>query len=289
MNGLDIISGAPLLELKSVTRRYELAASGPALRGKTWIYACDKVDLDVSAGEIVGLVGESGSGKSTLAKVAILLERPDSGMVLFEGTDLSKLGASRLRRFRRNFQIVFQDSLSALNPRWLIGESVGHPLRVHSSTSRSGIVAAVSELLGLVELPVYFAKRYPHELSGGQRQRACIARALALRPKLVVADEPVSGLDVSTQAQILELLKGINQESKTAFLFVSHDLRIVRHLSSRVAVMNAGKIVEFRETQALFSAPEHPYTKSLIASVPRRRYKVSREPAEDTRSVGSSN
>jgi ABC-type glutathione transport system ATPase component len=274
-----------LLELKSVTRRYELARSWLPFRKQASILACDSVNLDVFESEIVGLVGESGSGKSTLARIAILLERPDSGRVLFEGIDLTKLRPSVLRRFRRKFQVVFQDSLSALNPRWRIGDSIAHPLVVHAAMSRRAIKSEVRDLLQLVELPKDFAERYPHELSGGQRQRACIARALALRPKLIVADEPVSGLDVSTQAQVIALLHRVNTESKTAFLFISHDLRIIRHMSSRVAVMTAGRIVEFRGTEELFAAPEHAYTKKLIASVPRRRYDFRRGPDNGARSI----
>jgi ABC-type glutathione transport system ATPase component len=285
MTGSEDPKPTTLLELKSVTRRYELTQSWLPFRKHASILACDNVDLDVREGEIVGLVGESGSGKSTLARIAILLERPDSGRVLFEAADLTKLRPSALRRIRRKFQIVFQDSLSALNPRWRIGDSIAHPLIVHSDMSRRAIRTEVGDLLKLVELPETFAGRHPHELSGGQRQRACIARALALRPKLIVADEPVSGLDVSTQAQILELLHRVNAESKTAFLLISHDLRIIRHMSSRVAVMTAGQIVEFRATPELFAVPEHPYTKKLIASVPRRRYDFRRGPDNGARSI----
>jgi peptide/nickel transport system ATP-binding protein len=267
-----------LLELQGIVRAYELRqALGALRRRKTTLLACDHVDLDIHEAEIVGLVGESGSGKSTLARIAILLERPDEGRVRFAGADLLALGPRALRAARRNFQIVFQDPTSSLNPRWRIGQSIARPLQVHGLSSWPSVDTAVAELLERVALPADFAHRYPHELSGGQRQRACIARALALRPKLIVADEPVSALDVSTQAQILELLLEVRTEFGTAILFISHDLRVVRHLSDRVAVMREGRIVEFRETAPLYSAPEHDYTRTLLESVIRPRYRPDKE------------
>jgi ABC-type glutathione transport system ATPase component len=265
-------NGDPLLQLRGITKRYTLERAWLPWMHERVVLACDGVDLDVRRGEVVALVGESGSGKSTLGRIATLLERPDAGTVLFDGVDLTALERAELRRRRRDFQIIFQDPLASLNPRWTIGASVGYPLRVHGVAAGAAITAAVEELLQMVELPVAFARRYPHQVSGGQRQRACIARALALRPKLVVADEPTSGLDVSTQLQILDLLQRIRTEAHVAYLFISHDLRVVRHLSSRVAVMTAGKVVEFRATAELFADPQHAYSRQLIGSVPRRRY-----------------
>jgi ABC-type glutathione transport system ATPase component len=263
---------ATLLQLRGITKRYTLARAWLPWMQERAVLACDAVDLDVARGEVVAVVGESGSGKSTLGRIATLLERPDRGAVFFEGVDLTALGRSELRARRRDLQIIFQDPLSSLNPRWTLGASVAYPLRVHGVVDRQRLSAAVEELLQMVDLPVAFARRYPHQVSGGQRQRVCIARALALRPKLVVADEPTSGLDVSTQLQILDLLQRIRAEAQVAYLFISHDLRVVRHLSSRVAVMTVGKIVEFRATEELFADPHHAYTKQLLASVPRRRY-----------------
>jgi ABC-type glutathione transport system ATPase component len=233
------------------------------------VVACNNVDLDVREAEIVGLVGESGSGKSTLARIALLLESCDSGKIIFNGRDLSTLGQKELRKYRRNFQIVFQDPLSALNPRWRVEQSLARPLLVHGVRVRSDVAVGVKELLDLVDLPAALARRYPHELSGGQRQRVCIARALGTRPRLVILDEPTSGLDVATQANMLDLIQRFRNEFGVAFLFITHDLRIIRHLSSRVAVMRRGEIVEFRETASIFQSPEHEYTRTLIGSVLR--------------------
>jgi peptide/nickel transport system ATP-binding protein len=268
----------PLLQLFDIVREFELVEDYGALRArKRKLAACDHVDLDIRAGEILSLVGESGSGKSTLARIAILLDRPDSGRVVFAGEELTALSRSDLRERRRHFQIVFQDPLSSLNPRWRIERSIARPLEVHDLAGWESPEKAVRELLELVELPASAARRYPHELSGGQRQRACVARALALRPRLLVADEAVSALDVSTQAAVLELFTTVRDTYGTAILFIAHDLRIVRHFSERVAVMRAGQIVELRESAALFEWPEHEYTRTLIGSVLRPRYTAPRE------------
>lgn len=252
-----------LLVLEAVTKHYTLRGAG----ARAVVRACQEVTLDIEPGEWVSLVGESGSGKSTLGRLAVLLERPDAGRVRFDGVDLTALPGRALRRRRPDFQVIFQDPRSSLNPRWTIGTSVAHPMHVRGGLSRSAIAARVRELLETVELPSSFARRYPHELSGGQQQRASIARALAPAPRLVLADEPVSGLDVSTQAHILQLLKQVQRDQGTAFLFISHDLRIVKHLSSRVAVMHHGDLVEFRPAAELFAAPEHEYTRQLIDNV----------------------
>jgi peptide/nickel transport system ATP-binding protein len=269
-------ASAPLLRLSGIERTYELREPGGLFGRKRVIAACDGVDLEVEAGEIVSLVGESGSGKSTLARIALMLERPDAGSVEFEGVELTKLNPKELRAKRRWIQVVFQDSLSSLNPRWRIGRSIRHPLEVHGD-AEGATEEAVAELLDLVELPRAFALRFPHEVSGGQRQRACIARALALQPRLLVADEAVSSLDVSTQARILELLRNVRDEFGTAILFIAHDLRIVRHLSSRVAVMRGGKIVEFRSAEDLYRNPQAEYTRALIQSVIGARYQPNQE------------
>lgn len=266
------MSAGPLLQLTHVSKKYPLRGSGLLSQSHRSVIACDDVSIDVGPSEIVSLVGESGSGKSTLARLSILLERPDTGSITFDGVDLARLAGAELRRCRREFQPIFQDPLSSLNPRWRVGNSIAHPLRVHGLAGWSSVPSAVSDLLKEVELPPQFAYRYPHELSGGQRQRVCIARALALRPRLIVADEAVSGLDVTIQAQILDLIRRIQAEHGTAFLFISHDLRLVRHLSSRVAVMQAGRVVEFGDTETVFRQPEHPYTQRLLHSVIQPRF-----------------
>jgi peptide/nickel transport system ATP-binding protein len=268
----------PLLALRGIRREFALpGADGLWRRSKNTLVACDDVDLEIRPSEIVSLVGESGSGKSTLARIAVLLDRPGAGEVVFDGEDLLALPRSELRRRRRHFQIVFQDPLSSLNPRWRIGDSLGRPLRVHGLGDWPSLDAAVVELLDLVDLPASVRSRFPHELSGGQRQRVCIARALALRPKLLVADEAVSALDVSTQAAVLSLFETVRDAYGTAILFIAHDLRIVHHLSDRVAVMQRGRIVEMRESAALFASPEHEYTRTLIDSVLQPRYPPPQE------------
>jgi oligopeptide transport system ATP-binding protein len=267
-----------LLEMRDIVREFELVEGRRAsLARRKKLIACDHVDLDIQAGEILSLVGESGSGKSTLARVAVMLDQPDSGSVLFEGDELTTMPARELRRRRRDFQTVFQDPLSSLNPRWRIGRSIGRPLEVHGVAEGAEVRARVDELLELVELPAVAARRFPHELSGGQRQRACIARAVALRPKLLVADEAISALDVSTQAAILELFRSIRDNFGTAILFIAHDLRTVRHLSDRVAVMRRGQIVEVREVGPLFDEPGDPYTRRLIEDVLKPRYQTPQE------------
>ena len=253
-------SAEVLLSLEGVVRRY-------ALGGGRVVTACDNVDLTVRRGELLSLVGESGSGKSTLGRIALGLEAPDGGRVRFAGEDLAKLSGQALRRLRRNFQPVFQDPLSSLNPRWRVARSILHPLRVHGLCGWPSAAAALEGLLAEVELPAAFATRYPHELSGGQRQRVCIARALATRPDLVVADEALAALDVTTQRAILDLLARLRLRHGLAILFISHDLRTVRRISDRVAVMNAGRIVECAPPEAVFTAPRDPYTAALVGSL----------------------
>ena len=231
------------------------------------------IDLEVAAGECLGLVGESGSGKTTLARTVLRLHEPQRGRIVFAGNDITHADEAALRPLRERMQMIFQDPLSALNPRRRVGEIVVQPLlaygRLGASPSRPTRDARARQLLEQVALPAAFAERWPHELSGGQRQRVGIARAIALEPALIVADEIVSGLDVSTQARILVLLRELRQRLRTSMLFVTHDLAVVRVLCDRVAVMHEGRIVEHSPTSEVFAAPRHAYTRALLEAIPR--------------------
>ena len=227
------------------------------------------VSFTIRRGETLGLVGESGCGKTTTGRCILQLERPTSGSVRFEGQELTTLAPSALRAVRRRIQVIFQDPYSSLNPRMTVSQIVGEPLLVHRLVPDAGAQAArVQELLRQVGLLPQHGRRYPHELSGGQRQRVGIARALALEPSLIICDEPVSALDVSIQAQIINLLEDLQRELGLTYLFVAHDLSVVRHISDRVVVMYLGRIVELADRQALYEAPRHPYTKALLSAVP---------------------
>jgi peptide/nickel transport system ATP-binding protein len=232
------------------------------------IRAVDDISLTIGRGETVGLVGESGCGKSTVGRTIIRLYKPTAGKIVFDGRDISKLGENELRPLRRRMQMVFQDPFASLNPRHSVGRIVGEPLRTHGLAGKKETATRVRELLQIVGLPTDAAGRYPHEFSGGQRQRIGLARALALNPDFVVADEPVSALDVSIQAQIINLLENLQEEFDLTYLFIAHDLAVVRHISDRIAVMYLGWIVEVSSAAELYEHPLHPYTISLLSAVP---------------------
>ncbi len=274
-----------LLEVRDLSKEFPILS--PFLRRKLGsVAAVEGVDLDVAAGETVALVGESGSGKSTLGRMIMRLTEPTRGEIRFRGQDLLQLGGRDLRRARRHFQVVFQDPYGALNPRMRIGEALFEPLLIHSlvpGRGRAERARRVTAMLDEVGMPAEAAERYPHEFSGGQRQRIGIARALASQPELLVADEPVSALDVSVRAQIVNLLAGLQRDRGIAMLFIAHDLALVEQIADRIAVLYLGRIVEEGPAAAVLGAPLHPYTVSLLAAVPRVRKagdpKLGRAPA----------
>jgi len=258
---------APLVEVRDVHKRYPIGA-GLFGRARAWVHAVDGVSLAIRAGETLGLVGESGCGKSTLGRLILRLLEPTAGEVLFDGRSLLALSPRELRTMRRQMQIVFQDPYGSLNPRMRVSSIVGEGLAVHRLGTRSERRARVAELLDLVGLPPDAGGRYPHEFSGGQRQRIGIARALAVGPRFIVADEAVSALDVSIQAQILNLLQDLQRRLGLTLLFIAHDLRVVEHVCDRVAIMYLGRIVECGPREEIYRNPRHPYTRALLSAVP---------------------
>ncbi len=265
-----------LLEAENLVKHF--AASRNLFgRPTAFIKAVDGVSFHVDAGETLALVGESGCGKSTVSRLVLRLIEPDAGRIRFEGRDLLGFDADALRAFRRQAQIIFQDPYASLNPRMTVGQILGEPLALHKLVPSDKRRARIEELLRLVGLEPRFARRYPHEFSGGQRQRIAIARALAVEPKLIICDEPVSALDVSIRSQILNLLRDLQQRLGLAYIFVSHDLAVVKHIADRVAVMNLGAIVETAATDLLFASPCHPYSRALLSAIPVPKPQAKRE------------
>jgi oligopeptide transport system ATP-binding protein len=261
--------GNPLVEVRQLKKYFPLTKNRAFRRTTDLIKAVDEVSFSIRKGETMGLVGESGCGKTTTGMCILSLEQPTEGAVYYEGVNLSALSQRQLIPWRRRIQVIFQDPYSSLNPRMKVGEIIADPMRVHRLTANARqLRRRVAELLNVCGLPTKMAERYPHELSGGQRQRVGIARALSTKPEFIVCDEAVSALDVSIQAQIINLLEDLREEFHLTYLFISHDLSVVRHLCHQVVVMYLGKMVEMAETDELFNNPLHPYTQVLLASIP---------------------
>jgi oligopeptide transport system ATP-binding protein len=279
------LPGTPLLEVKGLKKYFPIRSGFLWERTVDHVKAVDDVSFLLREGETLGLVGESGSGKSTTGYCVLQLMRPTSGEVIFDGRELTRLKGEDLRLVRRDMQIVFQDPYASLDPRMTVGDIVGEPLVVHGVADRKGRRQRVRELLDVVGFDPNFTNRYPHEFSGGQRQRIGIARALALNPKLIICDEPVSALDVSIQAQILNLLKDLQRDFGLTYLFIAHDLAVVRSMSDRIAVMNRGKIVEEGLAEDVYTHPREDYTKALLAAVPVPDPRLMRERKQARRAL----
>ena len=274
LNGTN--SKDDLVQVKELVKYFPIKG-GLLQRTVAHVKAVDNVSFNVKAGETLGLVGESGCGKTTVGRTILRLTPATSGSMTFQGRDVFKLGGSEMKALRKDMQIIFQDPYSSLDPRMPVGESIGEGLLVHGMGNSKERNAAVIEMLKKVGLEDYHARRYPHEFSGGQRQRIGIARALALRPKFIVCDEPVSALDVSIQSQVLNILKDLQQEFGLTYLFIAHNLAVVEHISDRVGVMYLGKMVEMTDRETLFRDPLHPYTKALLSAIPTHDPTVKKE------------
>ena len=262
------MGAAPLLEVKNLVKHFPITRGFILSKQVGAVQAVDGVSFAINRGETLGLVGESGCGKSTTGRLILRLIEATAGEVWFEGRNVLELGREEMRELRRDMQIIFQDPYASLNPRMTVGDIIGEPMQIHGIARGREKEKRVQELLEVVGLASYHARRYPHEFSGGQRQRIGVARALAVNPKIIVCDEPVSALDVSIQAQVVNLLQDLQQEYGLTYLFIAHDLSVVKHISDRVAVMYLGKIVELTSKQALYDNPLHPYTKALLSAIP---------------------
>lgn len=279
------VFGTPLLEVKDLVMHFKTKGDG-LFGGSNKVQAVDGVSFSLRAGETLGLVGESGCGKTTTGRLITRLLEPTAGQILFNGKDIAKMKERDLRPYRQELQLIFQDPYSSLNPRHTVGTIVGTALRTHRIVPKDKELARVQELLEVVGLNPEHYNRYPHEFSGGQRQRIGIARALAVQPKIIVADEPVSALDVSIQAQVMNLLEDLRKEFGIAFVFIAHDLGVVRHFCDRVAVMYLGRIAEIGPRDAIYGAPQHPYTQALLSAVPDLGVVRGTPPRERIRLVG---
>jgi oligopeptide transport system ATP-binding protein len=271
------VSDEPLLEVRNLVKHFPIKEGILIDREVAQVRAVDDVSFSVRRGETLGLVGESGCGKSTLCRTVLKLIEPTSGSVRFEGEEISGLSRKQMRPLRREMQMIFQDPYASLNPRKRVGQIVGDPLKLHGLASGGALKSQVQELLERVGLSSEHYNRFPHEFSGGQRQRIGIARALALRPKFIVCDEPVSALDVSIQSQVLNILKDLQQEFNLTYLFIAHNLSVVEHISDRVAVMYLGKMAELADRDELYRSPLHPYTQALMSAIPVADPKLKRK------------